>query len=164
MKIQVGSQYRSGIYYQSEAQQKIAEDSCKAVSKELGEEVVVEVKDGLDAPFYLAESYHQQYVNYIQRLAVFRCGDVENKGLTPTSDPVDCGMETIVVADISRRVGRALKKVLLRRFGVTDKVCVSIAVMRQHQPIEVHVNWKQLMGKYHLEHGTLTSSLNCAGR
>lgn len=62
MVTQVGTQYRSGIYYLNEDQKKIAEDTCRAKSEELGKDVVVEVESGADVPFYLAEAYHQRYL------------------------------------------------------------------------------------------------------
>lgn len=45
-----------------EEQKKIADESKKQASERLGREVVVEVESGVDVPFYLAESYHQRYL------------------------------------------------------------------------------------------------------
>ncbi|RMF26143.1 MAG: peptide-methionine (S)-S-oxide reductase MsrA, partial [Cyanobacteria bacterium J083] len=60
----VGTQYRSGIYTYSDAEQKIAEASKALYQKELTKagygEITTEI---LPAPeFYFAESYHQQYL------------------------------------------------------------------------------------------------------
>jgi len=60
----VGTQYRSGIYYYSEAQQQAAEASREAFQKELKSagfgRITTEI---LPAPeFYYAEDYHQQYL------------------------------------------------------------------------------------------------------
>lgn len=60
----VGTQYRSGIYYYSEAQKKLAEETkaryAKAIQgKTWGREISTEI---VPAPkFYYAEDYHQQY-------------------------------------------------------------------------------------------------------
>ncbi len=61
----VGTQYRSGIYYYSEAQREAAERSKEAFQQKLGEAgygpITTEV---LPAPeFYYAEDYHQQYLS-----------------------------------------------------------------------------------------------------
>jgi peptide-methionine (S)-S-oxide reductase len=60
----VGTQYRSGIYYFDDAQRAAAEQSRDAYSRELQREhygpVTTEI---LPAPeFYYAEDYHQQYL------------------------------------------------------------------------------------------------------
>jgi peptide-methionine (S)-S-oxide reductase len=60
----VGTQYRSGIYYTSEAQKRTAEASKAAYGKALKARglgpVTTEI---LPAPeFYFAEDYHQQYL------------------------------------------------------------------------------------------------------
>lgn len=54
-----GSQYRSGVYYQSEEQQRLAEASKAKVAAQLGKAVVTEVVAA--GPFYAAEDYHQGY-------------------------------------------------------------------------------------------------------
>ena len=61
----VGTQYRSGIYYYSEAQREAAERSKEAFQQKLSEagygRITTEV---LPAPeFYYAEDYHQQYLS-----------------------------------------------------------------------------------------------------
>jgi peptide-methionine (S)-S-oxide reductase len=60
----VGTQYRSGIYYHDEAQRQAAEASREAFQKELKAagygKITTEI---LPAPeFYYAEDYHQQYL------------------------------------------------------------------------------------------------------
>ena len=60
----VGTQYRSGIYYYSEAQRRAAEASRDAYQKSLKEAgyepITTEI---VEAPeFYYAEDYHQQYL------------------------------------------------------------------------------------------------------
>ncbi len=55
----VGSQYRSVIFYYTEKQKKDAENSKKKYEKILGKKVVTEI---VAAPeFYEAEEYHQKY-------------------------------------------------------------------------------------------------------
>jgi peptide-methionine (S)-S-oxide reductase len=61
----VGTQYRSGIYYYSEAQREAAERSKEAFQQKLGDagygRITTEV---IPAPeFYYAEDYHQQYLS-----------------------------------------------------------------------------------------------------
>jgi peptide-methionine (S)-S-oxide reductase len=55
----VGDQYRSGIYYTSEEQKKIAEESMKAAQKDWGDPIVTEIVPL--KKFYPAEDYHQDY-------------------------------------------------------------------------------------------------------
>lgn len=55
-----GPQYRSGIYFHSSSQEAAAKASCQALQEQLGETVVTEVEAA--APFWLAEDYHQQYL------------------------------------------------------------------------------------------------------
>jgi methionine-S-sulfoxide reductase len=56
-----GSQYRSGIFYQGEAQKKAAEASKQALvaSGRFKQPIVTEITAA--GPFYLAEDYHQDY-------------------------------------------------------------------------------------------------------
>ena len=56
----VGSQYRSGIYWQNDAEQKTAEASRDALLKS-GRFATVHTELAPAAPFYLAEGYHQDY-------------------------------------------------------------------------------------------------------
>lgn len=60
----VGTQYRSGIYFRSESQRRLAEASKRAYQQRLKAagygDVTTEI---LEAPeFYFAEEYHQQYL------------------------------------------------------------------------------------------------------
>ena len=55
----VGSQYRSGIYYQTEAEKGVLLDSHKTVKKILGKDIYTEIKAA--GEFYLAQDYHQDY-------------------------------------------------------------------------------------------------------
>jgi peptide-methionine (S)-S-oxide reductase len=57
-----GTQYRSGVYYLNDGQRAAAEAAAKRVSEELGQEVVVELKAAEGRPFFLAEDYHQRYL------------------------------------------------------------------------------------------------------
>ena len=61
----VGTQYRSGIYWYDEQQRVAAEKSLHAYSAALGEQgfdsITTEVL--MAAPFYYAEVYHQQYLS-----------------------------------------------------------------------------------------------------
>ena len=60
----VGTQYRSAIYWTSEAQERAAEASRRAFQARLAEAgygpVTTEI--GEAGPFYFAEAYHQQYL------------------------------------------------------------------------------------------------------
>jgi peptide methionine sulfoxide reductase msrA/msrB len=55
----VGTQYRSAIFYHSDAQRKTAEESKKVVAKALGKTVSTEISKA--TVFYKAENYHQDY-------------------------------------------------------------------------------------------------------
>jgi len=57
----VGTQYRTGIYYIDSADKDIILDSIKLLQAGCDKPVVVEVKP-LDS-FYLAEGYHQKYLD-----------------------------------------------------------------------------------------------------
>jgi peptide-methionine (S)-S-oxide reductase len=61
----VGTQYRSGIYWTSEAQREAAEESRAAYQQVLSAaghgEVTTEIAPA--GPFYFAEPYHQQYLD-----------------------------------------------------------------------------------------------------
>ena len=60
----VGSQYRSAILWQNEAQRVAAEDSRDAYQEMLTQaghgEITTEIAQA--GPFYYAEDYHQQYL------------------------------------------------------------------------------------------------------
>lgn len=57
----VGPQYRSGIWYHSQAQKRIAEDTIKRIEEEglYRNKIVTEVTPA--GTFWVAESYHQDY-------------------------------------------------------------------------------------------------------
>jgi peptide-methionine (S)-S-oxide reductase len=55
----VGSQYRTAIFYHDETQKRLAEESKKALSKRFKEPIVTEIVAA--AEFYPAEDYHQDY-------------------------------------------------------------------------------------------------------
>lgn len=57
----VGTQYRSGIYYQSEEDKNLIEDTIEEESKRYKSPIVTEVKK-LES-FYSAEEYHQKYLD-----------------------------------------------------------------------------------------------------
>jgi peptide-methionine (S)-S-oxide reductase len=60
----VGTQYRSAIYVEDDAQRQAAEASRTAYQKKLAESgygtISTEIREGV--PFYYAEDYHQQYL------------------------------------------------------------------------------------------------------
>jgi peptide-methionine (S)-S-oxide reductase len=60
--LDVGSQYRSAIFYHSEEQRRIAEDSkaALAASGAYSAPIVTEIAPA--GPFWRAEDYHQQYI------------------------------------------------------------------------------------------------------
>lgn len=55
-----GTQYRSGIYYHSDAQKKVAVDFVDEVQPKYADKIVVEIKPA--SKFWPAETYHQQYL------------------------------------------------------------------------------------------------------
>ena len=63
----VGTQYRSAIYYTTDEQKRLAEDALAAYDAALRErgydEVTTEVAGA--GPFYYAEDYHQQYLHKV---------------------------------------------------------------------------------------------------
>lgn len=56
-----GTQYRSGIYYQSDEQKEIAETVVKEMIPYFDNQIVTEIKQLEN--FYTAEDYHQDYYN-----------------------------------------------------------------------------------------------------
>ena len=58
--LDVGSQYRSVIFYFSEEQKKIAEESKTSKQKKFNNKIVTEIKKA--DIFYLAENYHQLFI------------------------------------------------------------------------------------------------------
>ena len=57
----VGTQYRTGIYYTTESQRQAAEDALAALKSKYGWPIVVELKHIEN--FYPAEDYHQDYLD-----------------------------------------------------------------------------------------------------
>ena len=55
----IGSQYRTAIFYHDENQKRLAEESKKALGKRFKEPIVTEIVAA--AEFYPAEDYHQDY-------------------------------------------------------------------------------------------------------
>jgi peptide-methionine (S)-S-oxide reductase len=55
----VGSQYRTAIFYHDESQKRLAEESKKAIAKRFKEPIVTEIVAASE--FYPAEDYHQDY-------------------------------------------------------------------------------------------------------
>jgi peptide-methionine (S)-S-oxide reductase len=55
----VGTQYRSAIFYETDAQREAAEKSKAAAQAQWAEPIVTEIAKA--APFYPAERYHQDY-------------------------------------------------------------------------------------------------------
>lgn len=56
----IGTQYRSAIFYYSETQKKIAESSKDLYSKENNINIVTQISEAKE--YYKAEEYHQKYV------------------------------------------------------------------------------------------------------
>ena len=79
----IGSQYRSIIFFQNEEQKQIIEEKIEALEKELGKEVAAEVLPF--QKFWKAEEYHQDYeVNhpenpYIQKVSIPRIQKFKRK-------------------------------------------------------------------------------------
>lgn len=79
----VGTQYRSGIYYYNETQARLAQESKEAKQLELkNRNIVTEILPA--KRFYRAEEYHQQYLAKGGR---FGDGQSAAKGCT---DPIKC--------------------------------------------------------------------------
>jgi peptide-methionine (S)-S-oxide reductase len=72
-----GTQYRSGIYYHTDAQKSQAEEFINEIQPKYSSKIVVEVKKA--AKFWPAEDYHQRYLEKGRQKA--------NKGCT---DPIKC--------------------------------------------------------------------------
>ena len=56
----IGSQYRSVIFYHSEEQKNLANQSKKEIQNSFNREVVTQIVPATE--FYMAEDYHQQYL------------------------------------------------------------------------------------------------------
>eukprot|EP00897_Mesotaenium_endlicherianum_P011029 jgi/Mesen1/9955/ME000071S09359 len=78
----VGTQYRSGIYFYSPEQEEAAKQSMDAEEKRIGRKIVTELLPA--KKWYPAEKYHQQYLSKGGR---FGTGQSAAKGCT---DPIRC--------------------------------------------------------------------------
>lgn len=78
----VGSQYRSGIYYYTPEQEETAKESLERHQKNLGRKIVTEILPA--KKFYRAEEYHQQY---LEKGGRFGFQQSASKGC---SDPIRC--------------------------------------------------------------------------
>ncbi|PPS14188.1 hypothetical protein GOBAR_AA06353 [Gossypium barbadense] len=78
----VGTQYRSGIYFYSPEQEKAAVESMEKQQKLLNRKIVTEILPA--RKFYRAEEYHQQYLAKGGR---FGCKQSAEKGC---NDPIRC--------------------------------------------------------------------------
>lgn len=58
--LDIGTQYRSGIFYHNEKQKRAAIESKKKAQKKFKNKIVTEIKPVKE--FYKAEEYHQQYL------------------------------------------------------------------------------------------------------
>ncbi len=75
----VGSQYRSAIFYHDAEQRKLAEASKQALvdSKRFSQPIVTEIAPA--GPFYPAETYHQDYYKKNGPSGWKRCGEVRSE-------------------------------------------------------------------------------------
>ncbi|CAM6125329.1 unnamed protein product [Calypogeia fissa] len=78
----VGTQYRSGIYYHSPEQEATAKASLKAMEGKLGKKIATEVLPA--KTFYTAEDYHQQY------LEKGMAGGGKQSARKSCNDPIRC--------------------------------------------------------------------------
>ncbi|CAL5031400.1 unnamed protein product [Urochloa decumbens] len=69
----VGTQYRSGIYYYTAEQEKLARESLAEKQQEWKDTIVTEILPA--KRFYPAEDYHQQYLEKGGQSAKKRCSD-----------------------------------------------------------------------------------------
>ena len=65
----IGSQYRSAIFYLDEEQRKLALNSKEKKSKDFQDPIVTEIKEA--SKFFLAEDYHQKYLKKASRAKIF---------------------------------------------------------------------------------------------
>ncbi|XP_027329771.1 peptide methionine sulfoxide reductase A1-like isoform X1 [Abrus precatorius] len=78
----VGTQYRSGIYYYTPEQEKEARESLEQQQKQLNRKIVTEILPA--KKFYRAEEYHQQY---LEKGGRFGFKQSASKGC---NDPIRC--------------------------------------------------------------------------
>ena len=65
----IGSQYRSAIFYLDEEQRKLSLSSKEKKSKDFQDPIVTEIKEA--SKFFLAEDYHQKYLKKASRAKIF---------------------------------------------------------------------------------------------
>lgn len=62
----IGTQYRSAIFYTTPAQQQLVAESARLFEQALAADgfgtITTEIADASDKPYYQAEEYHQQYL------------------------------------------------------------------------------------------------------
>lgn len=78
----VGTQYRSGIYYYTPEQEKAARESLEEQEKQLGRKIVTEILPA--KKFYRAEEYHQQYLEKGGRFGF------KQSAVKGCNDPIRC--------------------------------------------------------------------------
>ncbi|XP_045824754.1 peptide methionine sulfoxide reductase-like isoform X2 [Trifolium pratense] len=78
----VGTQYRSGIYYYTPEQEEAARESLEQQQKKLNRKIVTEILPAKN--FYKAEEYHQQY---LEKGGRFGYKQSSSKGC---NDPIRC--------------------------------------------------------------------------
>ena len=94
----VGTQYRSAIYYSDDEQRRVAEETRAAYEKALRKaghgQIATEIAPA--GPFYYAEDYHQQYLHKVPN---GYCG----LGGTGVSCPIGLGVDTATESDEALR-------------------------------------------------------------
>ena len=65
----IGTQYRSVIFYYDESQRKIAEKSKENQQKKINKEIVTEITPASE--FYPAEEYHQKYLEKKEKASLY---------------------------------------------------------------------------------------------
>ncbi|XP_002969802.2 peptide methionine sulfoxide reductase A1 [Selaginella moellendorffii] len=78
----LGSQYRSGIYFHTPEQEKLAKQSLEQEQQRLGKKIVTELLPA--TTFYPAEDYHQQYLEKGGR------GGRKQSAAKGCTDPIRC--------------------------------------------------------------------------
>ncbi|KAG6556999.1 hypothetical protein Mapa_001415 [Marchantia paleacea] len=78
----VGTQYRSGIYYHSPEQETVAKDSLKEMEGKLGKKIATEILPA--KTFFMAEDYHQEYLEKGGR------GGNKQSARKGCNDPIRC--------------------------------------------------------------------------
>tara|TARA_Y100001968_G_scaffold53939_1_gene45027 strand:- start:900 stop:1406 length:507 start_codon:yes stop_codon:yes gene_type:complete len=63
----IGTQYRSSIFYHNEKQKEVAENTIKKIQSNFKDDIVTEIT--AFKKFYIAEDYHQNYYNNNKNVA-----------------------------------------------------------------------------------------------